>query len=486
MEEVISSESHSNIPSFAEPQSSDVCLNENIVPNIASDPVNDPDSLQQESECNLVPDQVSSSSESFSGSLKHNLPSINHQSVLIPNMEPYLEEGSLDGSPKQCEDLSPPNGKVNTHVHPLDKPSEMNLTEQVENPTIFQDDKVRIENVEEPVPELTSAKEEENESISNNTEVPTQENNVNEGPCTNQEQPIAEAGERFPEHAIPNQSCAVVNKDQIFVNEASGDQIYLLDSSYSEQRQDFQSNLQENPNPSLETTENSDSNSVKEQLGTVASSLHTENTISTITDNINQKNSENVPELKSEALKTETAELHPESSNLFEKEAFAEKTVNEYPFNCGNEGTDCCSANTLPQNDKNVAAVDQELGMTKVEDYPEVEKTDLNCDNLSGTLPLTASQYVHYGQEESNCQQEVTPAVCEADSSAAYVGGEIAMGSQSVYVVDDGMALNSIPQTGSMTPYHNPENSMLVEMAPLSTDESYGNPHTQVISRFIK
>ena len=51
--------------------------------------------MEESAGSNPAPDEVSSTTE---GLTVRNLPSINHQSVLIPNMEPYLEEGSLDGS----------------------------------------------------------------------------------------------------------------------------------------------------------------------------------------------------------------------------------------------------------------------------------------------------------------------------------------------------------------------------------------------------
>jgi hypothetical protein len=70
-------------------------------------------------------------------------------------------------------------------------------------------------------------------------------------------------------------------------------------------------------------------------------------------------------------------------------------------------------------------------------------------------------------------------AVCEADSSAAgmeepaYETQQM-VDTQNVYVVEDGrLTLNSVQPSNSMNNYHNAENAMLVEMAPLSTDGSY-------------
>lgn len=78
-------------------------------------------------------------------------------------------------------------------------------------------------------------------------------------------------------------------------------------------------------------------------------------------------------------------------------------------------------------------------------------------------------------------------AVCEADSSAAEMeesGYETQqmMDTQNVYVVEDGrLTLNSVQQSSSMSAYHNTDNTMLVEMAPLSTDGSYVNSQVNLI-----
>jgi hypothetical protein len=77
-------------------------------------------------------------------------------------------------------------------------------------------------------------------------------------------------------------------------------------------------------------------------------------------------------------------------------------------------------------------------------------------------------------------------AVCEADSSAAgmedssYEAQQM-VDTQNVYVVEDGRL--TVQQSNSMASYHNADNTMLVEMAPLSTDGSYVN--SQVTVRYF-
>lgn len=84
-------------------------------------------------------------------------------------------------------------------------------------------------------------------------------------------------------------------------------------------------------------------------------------------------------------------------------------------------------------------------------------------------------------------------AVCEADSSAVgmeeaqYEGHEM-VDAQNVYVVQDGrLTLNSVQQPVTMDQYQNQENAMLVEMAPMSADGTYGNAevHYHVNSIFL-
>ena len=107
-------------------QSNDVQSSESLVHNVSSDvvstddvttaPMDGPsenlpnDETEDCSGANL--DQVSSSTESFSGSCRDILPSVNHQMGVIPNMEPYLEDGSLDGTSKDIQDPKSTNGNL--------------------------------------------------------------------------------------------------------------------------------------------------------------------------------------------------------------------------------------------------------------------------------------------------------------------------------------------------------------------------------------
>lgn len=107
-------------------QSNDVQSSESLVPNVSSDVVSTDDvstatmdgpsenlpndGTEDSSGANL--DQVSSSTEPFSGSCRDVLPSVNHQMGVIPNMEPYLEDGSLDGTSKEVQDPTSTNGNL--------------------------------------------------------------------------------------------------------------------------------------------------------------------------------------------------------------------------------------------------------------------------------------------------------------------------------------------------------------------------------------
>lgn len=109
-------------------QSNNVHSSESLVPNISSDVVSTGDVsmaamavspsenvLNEEKEdCSQGADleQVSSSTESFTGQCRDVLPSVNHQMVVIPNMEPYLEDGSLDGTSKELQDPTSTNGNL--------------------------------------------------------------------------------------------------------------------------------------------------------------------------------------------------------------------------------------------------------------------------------------------------------------------------------------------------------------------------------------
>ena len=523
MDEAVISESHSTLPSLAEPrlsseQSSDVNSSENAMPNISIksvDPSNDPSSTEQlpagadATSCNTLLDQVSSTSETYLGAIKHNLPSINHQSVLIPNMEPYLEEGSLDGSPKDDPtssnstsiaakaDINSSNGPSSTDFIPL------NLLEDVCNPTVSQ------ENIAE---ENTIGLETTGQAgldPSYKKEPLTKEanqifNDADESTVTCPTQTDAKPTETDIEPApeVPSESH--------FVSDAASgstpNQIYLLESSY-------QPNLEEHPlispNPVAAKCE-----TLKEESETVVLPLKENEIVPPQVDNVIQKMCDPVSELNAGTQKEELTESEKEihlksaectisdllvkescaaNSQLFTEQSDNLKTpVDNYTFSCNEELKEdqsdnlqtpvnnyTFSCNEELKEDSTISSVNQHLETAKVED----------CNQ---TGEKTQTEYMQYGQsEETNSQQEVqatNASICEADSSAVglngsvFSGEEVAMGSQSVYVVDDGMALNSIPQSGSMTPYQNSENAMLVEMAPLSTDGSYVNSHTQVHS----
>lgn len=111
-------------------QSTNLHSTENLVPNVSSDIVSTGDVSMAEIDESLSEntpsaeregcsqgadlDQVSSSTESSAGQCRDALPSVNHQMGVIPNMEPYLEDGSLDGTPKELQDPTSSNGVLVT------------------------------------------------------------------------------------------------------------------------------------------------------------------------------------------------------------------------------------------------------------------------------------------------------------------------------------------------------------------------------------
>lgn len=94
---------------------------------------------------------------------------------------------------------------------------------------------------------------------------------------------------------------------------------------------------------------------------------------------------------------------------------------------------------------------------------------------------LVDEQQQHHYQDMDKVEQQQAATVCEADSSAEQMYHHH-QGGASVYVVDDGgMSLSAMQNAASMAPYENPEGAMLVEMAPMATDGAYAvNSHTQV------
>ena len=497
MEEVTDSESHSTLPSYTEAQSSreqssDVNSSENVIPNVSSDsvgPSNNPSSSEQappmknETDSNILLNQVTSTSETYIGTIKHNLPSINHQSVLIPNMEPYLEEGSLDGSPKEdpaSSNVTSVVEKVNansTNGPPSSEFIPLNLLEDVSNPVL-----ARPNVLEKNADGLTTLAEMSLDPMCQKEPLPKEIdhtfNNVDESTvmCTRQnDDKLEEATAELPASEISSEPSFV--SDESSMNHPG--QIYLLKS--------YQPNLQDNPlnsdNPATEKCEEGpgpvilplEDSIIPQRVDNVMQKMcHpiSELNVEPQKEELEKESTENVKEIHSETAESAISDLLAKercSADLqFDKESNSLKTPdNDYPF----------SVNEEAKEDSTISSADQHFETTKVED----------CNKMGDK---TQGEYMQYDQKEgANSHQEVqttNASVCGADGSAVglngavFSGAEVTMDSQSVYVVDDSMALNSIPQSDSMTPYHNSESAMLVEMAPLPTDGSYVNSHTQV------
>lgn len=177
-------------------QSNDVQSSENLVPNISSDVASTDDvstaamgtSPSETSTNNILEncseganlDQVSSSTESFSGSCRDALPSVNHQTIAIPNMEPYLEDGSLDGTSKDLQDPTSTNGNLNVedcsnpdptsnHVEPdlnLQENNDRQLDSNL-NSNIYHEETMNTDEMEPTLDDRTASDQDQAASCSN-------------------------------------------------------------------------------------------------------------------------------------------------------------------------------------------------------------------------------------------------------------------------------------------------------------------------------
>lgn len=376
----------------AEESTSNVQSSETLAENVPSQPApsesaEPAESIPDEAPGDLAaPDHVSSSTESYPG--RNGLPSINHQSVLIPNMEPYLEEGSLDGAPKEFQDPSSSNSNppsdsdsktaIDSSNQP-DTPQDSVGPPPESSPADEDSSHINEPEVEEPVATLPEA-----ESNPQLEESPPLE------PSNSENEPGADQVSSLMEQEPPVQE-EVGNS--VPVEEVNG-----VDSSTVEA-----------PPPPPEDQEQPSESNVEEEEEETA-----------------QVESEPAIDSSSYAV----ASNEPDESNV--EEAADPAPIEE-------------AAPTDPPSDE------QQYEEEQQEQYPVAESSD-------GAVPVEPAT------------------VCEADSSAAgmeeaaagYDPDEMDSSQQNVYVVEGEQ------QSGSLTPFHNSETAMLVEMAPLAT-ESYVN-----------
>ena len=555
-------------------------------------------------------DQVSSTTESFSTETdqqnSHGLPSINHQSVVVPNMEPYLEEGSLDGEKEEMHppDVSSTESESNKDTSNVDSTSSQNLTNEV--PTSMEesvvdtckqeqateeeitgqemqlpDDEPTSITLENPqgVPEesVTSEVElvrSENEAIieerDEQADVPADCEMEAEETITAEEEVSVEQSTQ-PEHmdssAVPleeptsvqpitdaemmdipqenSQQNVVLDKSSALDSTTEPTEL-MLDQQYLEQAQYINTappeQITNQPMQPLEQAEPEQGQEqvpeeiVKEETNQMMELPTEQNpeqlTVQTMEQAQDQQIEHQIPvEIMEQGVTNQLLEHEPEEhmqdhqmhNHLLEQQTPEQQVANQQileheildphamdhqiseeqmlqhealerhimqqqmPVQLPNQIMEHISNQQVPLGHEMIA--DQSL-MSAQPDITggTISNQAVITDHQTGTVQIQDQSMILEQQIQVHEQEEMenTAAVCEADTSASYSGHQLA---QSVYVVDEsgGLTLNSINRDGSMSAYHNSEagasaGHMLVEMAPMSTDGSYVNTHTQVKS----
>jgi len=412
-----------------EESTNNVQSSETLTENVPSQPApsesaEPADSIPEEPPGDLAaPDHVSSSTESYPG--RNGLPSINHQSVLIPNMEPYLEEGSLDGAPKEFQDPSSSNS----------------------NPPSDSDSKTAIDSSNQP------------------------------------DTPQDSMGPSLPPESSPN------DEDSSHINEPEVEEepVATLPEAESNPQLEESPPLEPSNEPNNGETDQVSSlmeEPVQEELNPVGNSAPEE---------VNGVDSSTVEAPPPPPPPPEDQE-QPSESNVEEETAQVES---EEP---AIDSSSYAVASTVEPDESNVEAADPapieeaapiDPPSDEFEEAAPVNPSSDEFEEAAPTNPPSDEQQYEEEQQEYPAAESsegavpVEPAtVCEADSSAAgmeetagYDPDEMDSSQQNVYVVEGEQ------QSGSLTPFHNSDTAMLVEMAPLAT-ESYVN--SQVLKFLIK
>ena len=511
-------------------------------------------------------DHVSSSTEAYPGLSRTSLPSINHQSVLVPNMEPYLEEGSLDGAPKDFQD------PTSSHRNSDAERAKMSIdsSDQPDTPSVNHDESAALllsvssSHREGDADHLTPTAQDADQTSSQMADVENgQVGQSNGSPPADEEQVAAScSGHPAEEESPPVQTLetcsasgiAQVSDDSAGSSEptsASVDQtahdivengasmecevndnslVSSLTEDGSAQRtgisaspadladsatameesapaeafpQDYvaeESMPEESmPEQSIAEEYHAQEESAAAQVSVAAQEEQETNGVDSSTFSTEAPSAEAAPTSVDERQVEEEEQLgteHGESSSALVSEEPHQSQTSE-------DGQVLESAEDSPQQSMDVAtnedpvvengAIDSSGQLIAAD--PETEEVNENIQvdesNAEVLVPVQQdlaedetpksddAEYETYPTSQSCDLIPTEPAtVCEADSSAAGLeeaayDGQEAMDSQNVYVVENGdqLALNSVPQSASMTPYHNPGNSMLVEMAPLATED---------------
>ena len=161
--------------------------------------------------------------------------------------------------------------------------------------------------------------------------------------------------------------------------------------------------------------------------------------------------------VEDESISTQHVEAQPMDAHLIEAELVAEGVDSSYYIDQA----------TMEQQDGTIAE--------EAEAAADIENSLPTPSHLDSNFQCSQVENSELASMETAMSNPT--AVCEADSSAAGMEDssyevQQMVDTQNVYVVEDGQL---IQPSNSMASYHNGDNTMLVEMAPLSTDGSYVN-----------
>ena len=161
--------------------------------------------------------------------------------------------------------------------------------------------------------------------------------------------------------------------------------------------------------------------------------------------------------VEDESISTQHVEAQPMDAHLIEAQLVAEGVDSSYYIDQA----------TMEQQDGTIAE--------EAEAAADIENSLPTPSHLDSNFQCSQVENSELASMETAMSNPT--AVCEADSSAAGMEDssyevQQMVDTQNVYVVEDGQL---IQPSNSMASYHNGDNTMLVEMAPLSTDGSYVN-----------
>ena len=575
-------------------QSDAVQSSENLVPsnvcsavastNDASPPTSETNNSIEEPESNevsagqgsskkLTPDHVSSSTEAYSGSVRNNLPSINHQSVVIPNMEPYLEEGSLDGTVKDFQDPSSSNenrdgsssSKSADNIDSPDQPAEphcsnkadsgdlrsdreqlpaestrrdSNISEEQQPDTCPQPDEAAVatdlvhtvngeaeQQLEQPGNEIPD--EEPMENCRGEEEQQVANVEPSQGPLSDNAPPdtvdnsahelVEPSSAREPQdHLVGSQTevdsiaepdsesravCEVNESQDLVTSMTQGDEEAAAQPEEADctTHQPTDEPVPEEPNqvdsgvPETEAAQTADcvdSSTFSTGNNPMVDAVQSEEN----SGQVSPQPGISVSEDNTAATTSEDAQVFVQQHSIcdeghvIDSSSLLNNVDPSPPLSTEEANTDMTET---AQED----AVEPVIEEASYHQYSAVEPSEPSSAELEGLEPVVPTGL------ESNST------VCEADSSA--VGDSMDESAtvvsynenqemdtsshhqhHNVYVVDNGnghLTLNSVPQTGSVTPFHHSDSSMLVEMAPLSTDGTFVNSqvirHSQLLRK---